>query len=65
MANHETTMKNILDTLAPAAPPTTITTLQLFGFPLETWVLIGNGLYIVVGLICLLYKTFWRKADGK
>lgn len=53
-------MKNIID-LAPAAPPTTVTGLLVLGVPLDTWVLILNAVYIVVGIAALAYKTFWRK----
>jgi uncharacterized membrane protein len=64
MANHAQMKQTVLEVLAPAAPPTTVTSLMIFGYPLETWVLIGNAIYIVVAIAAILYKTFWRK-DGK
>lgn len=44
-----------------AAPPTTVSTLSLMGASLSDMVYIMTIVYIVVQIICLLYKTFKKE----
>lgn len=51
--------QDIISTLAPAAPPTTVTGMYIAGLPLSEVVLLLNAIYIIVGIAYALYK--WRK----
>jgi hypothetical protein len=57
--------KHTLTELAPAAPPTAVTSMQFVGIQLSDWVLILNILYIGLGIAYLLYKWFWKGANDE
>lgn len=44
-----------------AAPPATVSTISLMGASLSDMVYIMTIVYIVVQIICLLYKTFKKE----
>lgn len=58
--------KNTITELAPAAPPTMVTGVQLAGMQLADWVLIFNLIYIGLGIGFLLFKWYkYEPTKGK
>jgi len=58
-------MKQHLDVILPAAPPTAVTTLMFAGIQWSDWVLILNAAYIALGIAYLLYKWVKEHRAGK
>ena len=48
-----------------ATPATSVSILSLCGLPLSECVYILTLFYIVVQVVCLIYKTFFKKEEKK
>lgn len=51
---------NLHDEVLKIAPPVGVSTLSILGVPLSDMVYIMTILYILVQIVCTIYKTFKR-----
>lgn len=51
---------NLHDEVLKIAPPVGVSTLSVLGVPLSDMVYVMTILYILVQIVCTLYKTFKR-----
>lgn len=51
---------NLHDEVLKIAPPVGVSTLSVLGVPLSDMVYVMTILYILVQLVCTIYKTFKR-----
>lgn len=57
-------MEDIMDNeIVKTTPPIGVSTLSLMGIPLSDWVYIVTIMYVLIQILVLLYKTFFKKEE--